>query len=163
MNGKYALSNSKYHVRWAIRRDMAEILAIEKAVFEFPWCEDDFIRCFRAKNVIGMVTEAGERVVGFMVYELHRTRVHILNFAVHPDFQGMGVGGTQMSKLLGKLEEDRRNRITTEVRERNLDAQLFFKRFGFRATSVLRGHYEDSDEDCYTMCHALAFQSEVPA
>lgn len=160
---KYARTNSKYHVRWMIRRDMAEVLDIEKLAFEFPWCEDDFIKVLRQKNAIAMIAEAGDRVVGFKVYELFPNRVHLLNIAVHPDFHGMGVGGTLVSNLLGKLSEGRRVRITTEVRERNLDAQLFFKRFGFRATSVLRDYYDDSEEDAYVFCHSLAFNAEVLA
>jgi ribosomal-protein-alanine N-acetyltransferase len=146
-----------------IRRDMAEVLNIEHGVFEFPWAEDDFIRCLRMRNCIGFIAEANERVLGFMIYELHQTRVHLLNFAVHPEFQGMGVGGTLMSVLQGKLAEKRRVRITTEVRERNLDAQLFFKRFGFRAVSVLRTYYEDSDEDAYLFQYRIADESEVLA
>ena len=160
---KYTRRNSKYHVRWMVRRDMAEVLDIEKLAFEFPWFEDDFIKVLRQRNAIAMIAEAGERVVGFKVYELYTNRIHLLNIAVHPDFHGMGVGGTLMSNLLGKLSEGRRVRITTEVRERNLDAQLFFKRFGFRATSVLRDYYDDSDEDAYFFCHALACNSEVLA
>src|SRR5690606_11527131 len=55
----------RVHIRWMIRRDMPEVLQIEKASFEFPWYEDDFIRCLRQRNCIGMVAEQGERVVGF--------------------------------------------------------------------------------------------------
>jgi hypothetical protein len=42
---KHQRANS--HIRWMIRRDYAEVLAIEARGFEFPWCEDDFIRCLR--------------------------------------------------------------------------------------------------------------------
>lgn len=163
MDSKYSRATSKYRCRWMIRRDMAEVLNIENRVFEFPWREDDFIRCLRQRNCIGFIAETGERVVGFMIYELHKTRVHLLSFAVHPDFKGMGVGGTLMSVLQGKLSEKHRVRITTEVRERNLDAQLFFKRFGFRATSVLRNYYEDSDEDAYLLQYRIMEESEVLA
>jgi len=72
------------HIRWMIRKDMPEVLEIENSSFEFPWSEDDFIRCLRQRNCIGMVAEHGERVVGFMIYELHKTRLHVLNFAVAP-------------------------------------------------------------------------------
>src|SRR5215470_6285738 len=91
------------HIRWMIRRDMPEVLAIESHSFEFPWSEDDFIRCLRQRNCIGMVAERDERVVGFMIYELHRNRLHILNFAVHPDFRRHGVGHQMATKLIGKL------------------------------------------------------------
>ena len=38
------------HIRWMIRRDMAEVLDIEGQCFEFPWSEDDFVRCLRQRN-----------------------------------------------------------------------------------------------------------------
>jgi ribosomal-protein-alanine N-acetyltransferase len=139
------------HIRWMIRRDMPEVLAIEQQCFEFPWCEDDFIRCLRQRNCIGMVAEHNERIVGFMIYELHKTRLHILNFAVHERSRGRGVGTQMVNKLIGKLSHDRRTRIMLEIRETNLPAQLFFRSLGFRAVSVLRNFYEDTPEDAYLM------------
>ena len=56
-----------------------------------------------------------------------------------------------LGKLLGKLSHERRNRIMLEVRETNLEAQLFFKSVGFKAISVLRDFYEDTVEDAYLM------------
>jgi ribosomal-protein-alanine N-acetyltransferase len=141
----------RVHIRWMIRRDMPEVLDIERASFEFPWFEEDFIRCLRQRNCIGMVAEQGERVVGFMIYELHKTRLHILNFAVASEFRRSGVGRQMIEKLVGKLSSQRRTRITLEVRETNLPAQLFFKAAGFRAVTVLRAYYEDSPEDAYLM------------
>ncbi|MCA9234992.1 MAG: ribosomal protein S18-alanine N-acetyltransferase [Planctomycetales bacterium] len=141
----------RVHIRWMIRRDMEEVLSIEQHSFEFPWFEEDFIRCLRQRNCIGMVAEHGERVVGFMIYELHKTRLHILNFAVAPEFRCRAVGRQMVDKLVSKLSSQRRTRITLEVRETNLPAQLFFKQLGFRATMVLRSFYEDSPEDAYMM------------
>ena len=89
----------RVHIRWMIRRDMPEVLDIERASFEFPWSEEDFIRCLRQRNCIGMVAEHGERVVGFMIYELHKTRLHILNFAVAADVRRRGVGRQMIDKL----------------------------------------------------------------
>ena len=139
------------HIRWMIRRDMPEVLEIENASFEFPWFEEDFIRCLRQRNCIGMVAEYDEHVVGFMIYELHKSRLHILNFAVHPDFRRSVVGGQMVAKLISKLSHQRRTRISLEVRETNLAAQLFFRSQGFRATTVLRDFYDDTTEDAYLM------------
>jgi [ribosomal protein S18]-alanine N-acetyltransferase len=141
----------KVHIRWMIRRDMPEVLTIENESFEFPWCEDDFLRCLRQRNCIGMVAEIEDRVVGFMIYELHKARLHVLNFAVAARFRRMGAGSAMVKKLVGKLSSQRRNRILLEVRETNLAAQLFFRSAGFRAVSVLRGFYEDTPEDAYLM------------
>ena len=139
------------HIRWMIRRDMPAVLDIENQSFEFPWSEEEFIRCLRQRNCIGMVAERDDQVVGFMIYELHKNRLHILNFAVAPQARRGNVGAAMVDKLVGKLSHDRRNRIMLEVRETNLDAQLFFRSLGFRAISVLREFYEDSPEDAYLM------------
>jgi [ribosomal protein S18]-alanine N-acetyltransferase len=141
----------RVHIRWLIRRDMPEVLAIEAASFEFAWLEDDFIRCLRQRNCIGMVAEYDDRVVGFMIYELHKSRIHVLNFATAPDYRRCGIGSQMIAKLAAKLSYQRRSRIILEVRETNLGAQLFFRENGFRAVSVLRGYYADTPEDAYMM------------
>ena len=141
----------RVHIRWMIRRDMPEVLDIERTSFEFPWLEEDFIRCLRQRNCIGMVAEHEDRVVGFMVYELHRNRIHLLNLAVAPDYLRCGVATQMAAKLINKLSPQRRTRIVLEVRETNLAAQLFFRQSGFRAISVLRSFYEDTPEDAYLM------------
>jgi len=141
----------RVHIRWMIRRDMPEVLEIERASFEFPWFEEDFVRCLRQRNCIGMVAEHAEHVVGFMIYELHKTRLHILNFAVAPAVRHRSVGTQMIEKLVGKLSSQRRTQITLEVRETNLPAQIFFRQNGFRATNVLRDFYDDSPEDAYVM------------
>ncbi|MCU0710265.1 MAG: ribosomal protein S18-alanine N-acetyltransferase [Pirellula sp.] len=160
---KATTAQSSVHIRWMIRRDMPSVLGIENASFEFPWTEDEFIRCLRQRDCIGMVAECSERVVGFMIYELHRTRIHVLSFAVHPDFRRQSVGSAMIEKLITKLAYQRRNRIVLEVRETNLDAQLFFRSLGFRATGVLRNFYEDSTEDAFLMQFRTAELEEVAA
>ena len=146
----------RVHIRWMIRRDMPEVLQTEQESFEYSWTEEDFLRCLRQRNCIGMVAEQGERVVGFMIYELHKAKLHILNFAVHPQYRRVGVGGQMVSKLISKLSSHRRTRITLEVRETNLYAQLFFRTQGFKAMRVLRAFYEDSGEDAFLMQYRLA-------
>jgi ribosomal-protein-alanine N-acetyltransferase len=141
----------RVHIRWMIRRDMQEVLEIENDGFEFPWYEEDFIRCLRQRNCIGMVAEHNDQVVGFMIYELEKSKLHLLNFAVARPFRRHGIGNQMIEKLIGKLSHQRRTRIVLEIRETNLPAQLFFKDCGFRAVSVLRDFYDDTTEDAYAM------------
>src|SRR6202022_2600936 len=147
---------ARVHIRWMIRRDMPEVLQTEQQSFEFAWTEEDFLRCLRQRNCIGMVAEQGEKVVGFMIYELHKSKLHILNFAVSPACRRGGVGGQMVAKLISKLSNHRRTRITLEVRETNLAAQLFFRSQGFRAVRVLRAYYEDTGEDAFVMQYRFA-------
>lgn len=149
----------RVQIRWMIRRDMPEVLAIEHASFDIPWCEEEFLRVLRQRNCIGMVAEHGERVVGFMIYELHKNKLHLMEFAVHPDCRRQGVGHQMVARLVGKLSSHRRTRIMLHVREKSLDAQLFYRAQGFKATDIVPEYYARESQDAYLMEYAL--ESEV--
>lgn len=151
---------ARVHIRWMIRRDMPEVLQAERQSFEYAWTEDDFLRCLRQRNCIGMVAEHDDRIVGFMIYELHKNRLHVLNFAVAPAYRRCGIGAQMVSKLIGKLSSHRRSKITLAVRERNLAAQVFFRAQDFKATRVLRNYYEDSGEDAFQMEYRVGSDEE---
>lgn len=154
---------SEPHVRWMIRRDMPEVLDIEARTFEFPWNEEHFIRCLRVRNNIGMIAERKDRVDGFMVYELHKTSLRVLNFAVRPECRREGIGKAMVDKLKSKLDPKRRNRLSLEVRETNLTGQLFFRSQGFKAVSVLRDYYDDFPEDAYVFQFRIPQEAKVEA
>jgi ribosomal-protein-alanine N-acetyltransferase len=146
---------------WMRQGHIPEVLDIEGLCFEFPWFEEDFRRMLRQRNVVGMVAIQRGYIVGYMLYELHKTRIHVINFAVCPGYRRKGIGRAMAEKLIGKLHPNRRSRVTLEVRETNLNAQLFWKAMGFRAVSVLKNYYEDSpDEDAFLFQFRL--NTEVP-
>jgi [ribosomal protein S18]-alanine N-acetyltransferase len=140
------VTKQNVHIRWAIRRDFPEILAIEQANFEYPWSEEEFLRVLRQRNAIGMIAEIKEQVVGTFIYELQRSKIQLLNFAVCPEHVRRGIGTAMFEKLKGKLSMDRRHTLTVMNRETNVAGSLFLKTLGFRG-ELIRGHFEDSGED----------------
>ncbi len=159
--GKHFSPQVDVQIRWMIRRDMPEVLDIELQSFEFPWTEEDFLCCLRQRNCIGMVAERQERIVGFMIYELLKQQLHVLNFAVAPSARRQAIGAQMMDKLVHKLSQQRRHEIILEVRESNLPAQLFFRDQGLSACSVFRGYYDDTEEDAYQMRYQLAGTNDL--
>lgn len=137
------------HIRWMIRRDLPEVMHIENSSFEFPWSEDDLLECLRKCDCISIVIEDNETIAGFLVYELHKSKLVVINFAVHPAYRRKGIGSQMVRYLTDKLIPPRRRRILLEIRETNLAAQLFFRACGFRAVNVLRNQYDDTNEDAY--------------
>lgn len=142
-------------IRWMLRNDLSEVMRIENESFENPWSEKDFKRHLRRQDTIGVVAEAGGRVVGYMVYEMHKHRYHIISISACPSSLRQGVGTALIAYLTKRLKNGDRNRINLEVRETNLNAQLFFKAVGFRATEVFKDFYGDCDEDAYAMTYRL--------
>ena len=143
------------NIRWMRPLDMPAVLSIEEMSFANGWTGEDFRRHVRQRNCIGMVAEHGEKVVGFMIYELHKTKLHLLNFAVHAAWCRIGIGAQMVANLIGKLSIHRRTRITLEVRETNLPMQLFFRKQGFLAVGVERAYYEDCSDDAYRFEYLL--------
>ena len=143
-------------IRWLVRHDMPEVLAIEAASFEYPWSEDDFMVALRQRNVIGMVAEQDNQIVGYMIYALFETRIDILNFVVHPAHRRCGIGTALAAKLIDKLTWNRRRELVVDIRDTNLVAQRFFHSQGFLATKVVRQPYWDyCDDDAYRMVYTV--------
>lgn len=133
---KGANEQTRAHIRWMIRRDMPEVLAIEQASFKSPWIEEDFLCQLRQRHVIGMVAELGQKVVAFFTYELHEKHFCLINLAVHPDYRNQGIGRQCMAKLQSKLSSHGRTKIVVLVPESHEKMRSFFrdKEMEFRLT-----------------------------
>lgn len=145
-------------VRWLIRRDMDEVMEIEKLSFKYPWKEEEFICSLRERNVIGCVAEVDRKVVGFMLYELHKKELRVLTFAMHPVHRNRGVGSQMVQRLIDKLKQQHRTEITTTIRETNVKAQLFFASKEFICIQSLKHCYHETDEDGLLMRYVMEGQ-----
>ncbi len=117
-------------IRWMIRRDMPVVLAIEAASDRRPWNEGDFRRHLALPHCIGQVAEPDGRVVGFQVYSLTKTGIHLHRFGVDPESRRQGVGSRLLTRLMAKLSSQRRTVVTAYLREANLAGQLFLRARG---------------------------------
>lgn len=137
-----------FQIRWLIRRDMDEVLEIERQSFDVPWSEDEFLSALRQRNGIGAVAECyfvpeGRwRVLGYMIYELNSDNITLLNFAVCPAVRRQKVGSRLIERLVEKLSNQRRSKIIAAVSEANLQAHLFFQACGFKAVAVENDQYK---------------------
>ncbi len=147
---------SDMRLRWLTNLDMDDVLHIERTAFDYPWTEAEFIACLCQRNCIGMVAECDSNIVGFMIYELHNTHIHVLNFAVAWDCRRQGIGRFMAAGLLGKLSRQDRTHVSLAVRESNLPAQKFFRKVGFKATQIVPDFYPDHyEEAAYIMEAAI--------
>lgn len=135
-------------IRWLIRVDMKAILDIERHSFEFAWTEEDFLCELRKRNVIGMVAELGREVVGFMLYELHKDNLHILNFAVRASCRRQYIGKRMIQRLVDKLSQQRRKYLFADVALGSLGALKFFCSQGFTPYKLLPDYFEGDDCVC---------------
>lgn len=133
----------KVHCRFMIRSDMPEVFTIELQSFADPWTEEDFIKVLRQRNCIAMVAESGTGIIfGYVVYELLKDRMSILNIAVHPYCRRQSIGSQLFDKLLAGMGS-RRTNLDLMCSEHNLGGQLFFSACGMIAASTDHSWFDD--------------------
>lgn len=127
------------YVRWLIRRDLLEVMAIDFLSFHQHWGEDDFLQHLRQRNIIGQVAEGpgyeGD-VVAFMVYALRKDSVQVLRAAVHPEYRRQGYGRALLANLTSRLSS-RRTQVFIDVPDDMLWAHLWLRACGWRAAPLL--------------------------
>lgn len=105
-------------------------------------------------------------IVGYVVYEKHKKRFDILNLVVDDDFTRKGGGTLLLSKMKKKLSKHR-TLLTFDLRESNLDAQLWLRKNKFKATGVARDYFVDyhhetiEREDAFTFEYRKEFEDEA--
>jgi len=87
-------------------------------------------------NCSEFVAEYKSKIVGFMIYQGSEKALQISKLAVHPEFRRQGIGKQLVSKLINKLSILKRNILSIEVDENNVDAQHFLYAQGFNAKNT---------------------------
>lgn len=125
------------HVRWMIRKDLAVVRDIERVNLDGPSLIDmkDLIR---ERNVVAMVAEVGDIVVGWMAYRIFKKRYELARMSTSLWQRRRGVGAAMMCKLVGRMTTTGRGQLTCLVADWNVGAHLFLKEHGFEAVGVSR-------------------------
>lgn len=119
-----------------------EILGIEYKVQLEPWTVHMFEEEVDHPHGFSWVVCLRGRVVGYLCGRAFENFLEVLNIAVHPDFQGRGVGRKILSFVLDKaVREKGANRAILEVRESNQAALGLYVKCGFRVVGERRGYY----------------------
>lgn len=130
----------RLHVRWLIRRDMPEVLALDAHSY-LGWPEKEYLYHLRQRNVIGMVAEEGERVVGAMIYRLDNGHIDLLKVTGDGD----NTYAVLFDKLKAKLSSGRRNALLVTAHEADARLLRACRLNGLRAEQVHADLYYDGD------------------
>jgi ribosomal-protein-alanine N-acetyltransferase len=156
-----------YRVRPLEARDLPEIISIERMVFKNPWPESVYIHELhfnpnayyfvlqlpaRQKRRLWQSRYAPKvsRIVGFIGLRVEFGNAHISTLAVHPKWQGLGLGEFLLTVGLRQAVTVGVQSVTLEVRVSNHVARNLYTKYGFNAASRLPEYYRDG-EDAYLM------------
>lgn len=138
------------------RDDLEAVMAIEQAVYPFPWTRGNFIDSLDSDYEAWICTQNGV-MVGYAVMMEAVDEVHLLNISIAAQRQRGGLG----SELLGWLFELAARagacRMLLEVRPSNAAGLALYRRHGFVEIGRRRGYYpaDGGREDAIVMERAL--------
>ena len=134
-----AVPKPQVHYRRMRIHDVADVAALEKALYAFPWSVGNFHDSVVAGYDCWVVCDA-ERVIGYAILMIALDEAHLLNIAVSTGRQNQGIGGAFLDQMVGVARNAGCQVIYLEVRPSNLAARHLYRKFGFQQIAI-RPHY----------------------
>ena len=128
-------------IRPMTEADVAEVFAVERASYQFPWSEGIFRDCLRVGYVC-RVLALGSQVVGYGVMSVGAGEAHILNLCVADDYRCRGLGRRMLTYLLERGGAAGMSEAFLEVRPSNTAAIRLYQAIGFEQVGMRRGYYQ---------------------
>ena len=130
---------------------LAQVTAIEAAVFSDPWSESAFRGEMDNPGSRFLVAEQEGQVLGYLGMQLVLDEGYISNVAVAPPCRRQGIGAKLMAAAVDIARQEKLSLLTLEVRVSNTAAIALYERYGFQTLGRRRGFYRFPREDAYVM------------
>ena len=136
--------------------DLAEVMAIESAIYSHPWTRGNFSDSLRAGYQC-WAWRLGDELLGYFVLLVAAGEGHLLNLSIAASRQRAGHGSALLKEAMRLARSRGAQHILLEVRPSNLAAKALYSRFGFHEVAVRRDYYpaDTGREDALVLTLAL--------
>ncbi|MFC0323186.1 ribosomal protein S18-alanine N-acetyltransferase [Gallibacterium melopsittaci] len=124
--------------------DFAQLFVIETAAHSVPWSLGT-LKNNQGENYLNLKVIQQDQIVGFCICQIVLDEATLFNIAIHPQYQGQGLGKTLLQSLMDQLREKWVTTLWLEVRESNQKALSLYQRLGFNEVSVRKNYYPLSE------------------
>jgi len=117
------------------------VMAIETAVYAFPWSRGNFIDSIVAGYAARVLLDGQGAMLGYFIAMGGVDEMHLLNITVASAAQGRGHARRMIDALIALCRDDRAHELWLEVRETNAAARSIYTHLGFEQKGVRKGYY----------------------
>ncbi len=141
-------------------RDLARVVVIESASYEFPWSAGVFSDCLSVDYYCRVLDLQG-RPAAYSVLSVGAGEAHILNLTVCSEYRRQGLGRCLLRDLLDHCRGRTLSRIYLEVRPSNAVARILYEAEGFELIGLRRQYYRSRQGREDAMVYALNFNESA--
>jgi len=131
-------------IRKMDKSDLANVLAIERKIYNFPWSEGIFKDCFKIRYSC-WVCESLDTLMGYCILSTAPGEAHVMNLGVSPDEQGKGYGRKMMTHLIEVATKSKAETLFLEVRPSNPNAIALYESLGFNEVGIRKDYYKNGE------------------
>jgi len=121
--------------------DVASVVKVERACYQFPWSEGIFRDCVRV-GYICRVVEVGPHIIGHGILSVGAGEAHVLNVCIAEEYRCVGLGRRLLDHLLDRARAAGMGHAFLEVRPTNTAAIRLYQALGFQRVGLRRGYYQ---------------------
>jgi ribosomal-protein-alanine N-acetyltransferase len=134
--------------------DVDRVLAIEQQLYSHPWTRGNFHdSLYNAHEMFGL-QDASNNLIAYYVLMPVVDEMHLLNFAISTQYQGLGYARSVLDHLCASAREQKFISVLLEVRLSNLRAISVYTQYGFSEIGRRKAYYPLADnkrEDAIVM------------
>lgn len=120
--------------------DLPAVIAIENAIYAFPWTPGNFRDSLAAGYSCWMYVRDGEPI-GYAVLMQAADEAHLLNLSIAADWQQQGYGSLLLQQLCEIARGQGARLFFLEVRPSNAAALRLYERHAFQRIGLRRAYY----------------------
>jgi len=120
--------------------DLERVIAIETALYEFPWTLGNFRDSLHAGHS-GWICTANRELAGYAILMIGWGEAHLLNISIAASWQRKGLGESLLRFLIDLSRERHCERMLLEVRRSNMVARQLYLRNRFVEIGERKGYY----------------------
>jgi len=133
------------------KKDVHEVSIIEAENFKSPWSEKAFLDTFLNTNLLYLVAQDKDRIIGMCGVHHILGEGEITNVAVANNYKRQHIGEQMMTALMEKGRIMGIDAFTLEVRVSNEAAIFLYEKLGFVTEGRRKNFYENPQEDALIM------------
>jgi ribosomal-protein-alanine N-acetyltransferase len=145
------MSLVKLQLKTLEKHELPQVLELDRLCFGGFWSIEGYLREIDSPNstllIITIPDNQASKVIGLGCFWAILEEAHITLLAVHPDFQGQGLGKLLLFSLLKDAAKRKLERATLEVKETNHIALSLYEKFGFKIAGRRKNYYQQTGED----------------